>query len=113
MTQGVRPERAQDAPAIRALQEAAFAPSVLEAEILDGLRADGDLVPALSLVAVQDGELAGHVAISRAQVAPPDAAPVEVLALGPIGVLPGRQGRGLGSALMRRRSPRRPSRPGR
>jgi len=101
VTQGVRPERAQDAPAIRALQEAAFAPSVLEAEILDGLRADGDLVPALSLVVVQDGELAGHVAVSRAQVAPPDGAPAEVLALGPIGVLPGRQGRGLGSALMR------------
>ncbi|MEZ0292636.1 MAG: GNAT family N-acetyltransferase [Solirubrobacteraceae bacterium] len=99
MTQGIRPELADDAPAIRALQLAAFAPSRLEADIVDGLRADGDLVR--SLVAVQDGELAGHVAISRAQVAPPDGAPVEVLALGPIGVLPERQGRGLGSALMR------------
>ena len=58
-------------------------------------------MPALSLVALRDGEPAGHVAISRAQVAPPDGPPVEVLALGPIGVLPARQRQGLGSDLMR------------
>ncbi len=101
MTDAIRPERAADAPALRALHLAAFAPSALEAEILDALRADGDLVPALSLVALRDDEPAGHVAISRAQVAPPDGPPVGVLALGPIGVLPALQRQGVGSALMR------------
>jgi putative acetyltransferase len=94
----VRVEEPTDVAAVRALHVAAFAPSRLEAEILDRLRADGDLVAPLSLVAVDaaDGAIAGHVAISRAWVDD-----VEVLALGPIGVLPARQRAGVGSALMR------------
>ena len=95
----IRPERAADHPAIRALHLAAFAPSAAEADILDRLRADGDLVTDLSLVANgADGAVAGHVAISRAWV---DPAGTEVLALGPIGVWPERQRRGTGTALMR------------
>jgi len=92
----IRPEAAPDYDAIRALHVAAFAPSTVEAEILDALRADGDLIPSLSLVALSDGAVEGHVAVSRAWVGA-----VEVLALGPIGVLPERQGAGVGAALMR------------
>ena len=44
-------------------------------------------MPALSLVAVRAGAPAGHVALSRAQVAPADGPPVAVLALGPVGML--------------------------
>jgi len=91
----IRPEAAADHPAVRAIHVAAFAPSTVEAEILDALRADGDLVPSLSLVALHDGAVAGHVAISRAWVGA-----TEVLALGPIGVLPALQRAGLGAALM-------------
>jgi putative acetyltransferase len=99
----VRPERADQRAAIRAVHAAAFAPSTVEAPLLDALRADGDLLPLLSLTAEVDGEPVGHVAISRAWVAPAPSADgaVEVLALGPIGVLPARQGEGVGSALMR------------
>jgi putative acetyltransferase len=61
------------------------------------LRADGDLVAELCLVALRGGEVVGHVAMSRAGL---DAG-VEVLALAPIGVLPAQQGRGVGSALTR------------
>jgi putative acetyltransferase len=93
----IRPEAPADVAAIRALHLAAFAPSRAEADILDALRAAGDLVPELSLVALGDGgSVAGHVAISRAWVG--DA---EVLALGPIGVLPALQRAGIGAALMR------------
>jgi putative acetyltransferase len=105
----LRPERPGDADALRALHLAAFAPSTVEAAILDALRADGDLVGALSLVAERDGAIAGHVAISRAWVdldatagagaSSPRA--VEVLALGPIGVEPALQRGGIGAALMR------------
>jgi putative acetyltransferase len=117
----LRPERPADADALRALHLAAFAPSTVEAAILDALRADGDLVAALSLVAMREGAIAGHVAVSRAWVdieatadddgaAGADAAgtpgassprAVEVLALGPIGVEPALQRGGVGAALMR------------
>ena len=100
----IRPERPGDAAALHALHLAAFAPSTVEAEILDLLRAGGDLVPELSLVAEHNGAITGHVAISRAWVDPDaGAAPVEVevLALGPIGVEPALQRRGIGAALMR------------
>ena len=92
----IRPERADEHAAIRAVHAAAFAPSEIEAPLLDALRSDGDLIPTLSLVAERDGEPVGHVAISRAAVG--DTA---VLALGPIGVLPEHQGTGVGAALMR------------
>ena len=60
------------------MHAAAFAPSEVEAPLLDALRADGDLIAALSLVAERDGAIVGHVAISRAWIGA-----TEVLALGP------------------------------
>jgi putative acetyltransferase len=113
----LRPEAPGDAGALRALHLAAFAPSTAEAAILDALRADGDLVVPLSLVALRDGAIAGHVALSRAWVdrepvpaarpgpggpgPPPGPGAVEVLALGPIAVVPALQRAGIGTALMR------------
>jgi putative acetyltransferase len=89
----LRPEQPGDEAAIRELQRAAFAPSTLEAEIVDRLRADGDLV--LSLVAAEDDAIVGHVALSEARVEQHEA-----LGLGPIGVDPTRQREGIGAALM-------------
>ena len=91
------PERAVDAGAIAAVLNAAFAnggePGA-EAALVDQLRRDGDLD--LSLVAVgDDGGIVGHVALS------PLAAPFPALALAPVAVEPGHQGRGIGSALVR------------
>jgi putative acetyltransferase len=92
----IRKERGEDGGAIRAVHAAAFAPSEIEAALVDDLRAAGDLVPELCFVAVDEGALIGHVAISRATV---DGAPA--LGLGPIGVLPERQRSGVGDGLMR------------
>jgi putative acetyltransferase len=55
-------------------------------------------VPELSLVAEVDGELIGHVLLSYLHVDPGEH---PVLQLGPLAVLPERQRRGIGSALMR------------
>jgi putative acetyltransferase len=93
----VRPERPEEHAAIRAVHAAAFAPSEIEAPLLDALRAGGDIVEPLSLVALLDGVVVGHVAISRATIG----GSTEALALGPIGVLPEHQGKGVGAALMR------------
>ena len=93
----VRPEAAPDHDAIRRVHELAFAPSPGEARLVDELRAAGDLVPELCLVAVEDGEVVGHIAYSRARLESGH----EVLSLAPMGVLPGRQRSGVGSALVR------------
>lgn len=102
----IRRELPSDADAIRAVHLAAFAKpatddapareGTLEADLVDDLRADGDLVGECCLVAEVDGAVAGHVAISRAFVADQ---PV-LVALGPLGVLPEVQRVGIGSALV-------------
>lgn len=103
----IRPEQTADVDAIRAVQAAAFrkpdAPAgdlPMEAALVDELRADPDAwIPELSLVTVDDaGQVIAHVVCSRAWVG---VARRPVLGLGPIGVLPERQGDGLGSALVR------------
>lgn len=92
----IRRERPDDERAIRELQRAAFAdPERDHGRLVDDLRADGDAVPELSLVAELSGAVVGHVVCSLAKV---DDRPC--LALGPIGVLPEHQRRGVGTALM-------------
>jgi putative acetyltransferase len=91
----IRPEEPEDYAAIRALHLAAFAPSEIEAEIVDALRAAGDHVPDLCLVAQRDG-IVGHVMLSKATIGEHPA-----LGLGPIGVDPAFQGQGIGAELMR------------
>jgi putative acetyltransferase len=93
----VRPETGADEAAIRHVHERAFAPSIAEARLVDELRAAGDLVAELCLVAEDDGEVVGHIAYSRARL---DSGH-EVLALAPMAVLPERQRGGIGSALVR------------
>ena len=95
----VRPERPEDVEAIRDVNRAAFLdhPFSRQTEhlIVDALRCAGAL--RLSLVAVSDGRVVGHVAFSPARVG--DSAEGWVL-LGPIAVLPQLQRRGIGSALV-------------
>ena len=104
----IRREQEADADVIRAIHEAAFAkpapagerrePGTVEARLVDELRRDGDLIPECCLVAQADGTttVVGHVAMSRSTI---DGRPGP-LALGPLGVDPGLQRRGIGSALM-------------
>ena len=92
----IRPETRADLAAIRAVVSAAFGQAA-EAELVDGLRADGDLV--LSLVATDGDGLAGHIAFSRLSiegVGPPFAA----VALAPLSVRPDRQRQGIGGSLI-------------
>jgi len=90
----IRRELPSDVPAIDAVHRGAFETS-LEADLVKALRADEGWLPALSLVAEDAGSVVGHVVCTRAHV---DAAPA--LGLGPLGVLPAEQRRGVGAALM-------------
>lgn len=94
----VRPETGDDRAATRRLQLDAFAPSEVEADIADALRAAHAAVSDLCLVATEDdGTIRGHVMLSHATIGQ---ARHPALGLGPIAVDPAHQGRGIGSALM-------------
>jgi len=97
----IRRETPADRAAIHTVHSEAFrreeGVTPIEAPLVDELRAEGDLINPLSLVAVRDGEVVGHVCCSRARVGDDTAAAV---GLGPLGVLPAHQTAGVGSALM-------------
>lgn len=92
----LRAEEPPDVGAVRVVHESAFAPRRDEADLVDALRAAGDLVSELCLVALHAGSIVGHIAFSRAQL---DSGH-PVLALAPVGVLHEHQRQGAGSALV-------------
>jgi predicted N-acetyltransferase YhbS len=97
----IRPERPGDEGAIRALIDAAFAPKTHEARIVDALRGGDRWIAELALVAVDDaGRIVGHCVTSRGYLTAPDGTEGPILALGPIAVVPDRQGEGIGGALI-------------
>lgn len=99
MTVLIRPETPADIPAVHALTEAAFRTAAhsagTEQFIVDALRRAGAL--AVSLVAVADGTVIGHVAVSPVVLSGGEP---DWYGLGPISVLPPRQRTGVGSRLM-------------
>jgi putative acetyltransferase len=88
----VRPEEPGDRDASLEVERLAFG-SDEEVGIVEAVR---DEEGSFALVAEEDGGVVGHVQFSRAWIGE-----TAVLALGPVGVLPARQGRGIGSDLVR------------
>ncbi len=97
----IRADRPEDHAAIQAILGAAFkdpeAPQAVPVEVglVDALRETPEWLPALSMVAEEDGEVVGYVVCTRGWVEDRGA-----LALGPVAVAPAVQRRGAGSALM-------------
>jgi len=100
MTITVRHERPEDIESIARLTEAAFRnephSSHTEQFIVNALRCSGCLT--VSLVAVDGGNIVGHVAASPVTVS---SGASGWFGIGPISVSPDRQRQGIGSALMR------------
>lgn len=96
----IRNEQPQDIEAINRLTEAAFRneeySSHTEHFIVNALRRTGQL--SISLVAAEHDEILGHVAISPVSIS---SGVTGWYGLGPISVRPDRQGKGIGSALMK------------
>lgn len=96
----IRPEQPHDIAAIRQLTADAFAgvehSDQSEPAIIDALRDAGALT--LSLVAVEDRSIIGHVAFSPVTI---DGEDLGWFGLGPVSVEPDSQGRGIGAALIR------------
>ena len=93
----IRDERSADAAAIRAVLEAAF-PQSVEADLVDKLRLA--CAERVSLVAVEDDRVVGHILFTPATIERP-AGPLAGYGLAPMAVLPEFQNRGIGSALVR------------
>jgi putative acetyltransferase len=89
----IREEQHGDLAAIRDVNRRAFGQDQ-EADIVDALRSGGAAL--LSLVAVLDGRVVGHIMYSPASIG----GKVEGAALGPMAVLPECQRQGIGSALV-------------
>lgn len=92
MTVILRDGSPADAAAVGEVVAAAFGRS-LEADLVKRLHDEGDV--AIALVAGDAGRIIGHVLFSRM------AAPFPALGLGPVSVIPERQGEGIGSRLIR------------
>ena len=94
----IRAEQDADAAGVARVIEESFeddAAGILD--VLGRLRATGDLHH--GLVAQDEGEVVGYVALSRAWLDARERL-VDVLVLSPLGVLPARQGSGAGTALL-------------
>jgi putative acetyltransferase len=91
----IREEGAGDVAAVRDLNKRAFGQEQ-EANIVDALRLNGAV--RLSLVAIADEQLVGHIMYSPITIG----GKVTGAALGPMAVLPEYQRRGIGSELVKR-----------
>lgn len=96
----IRPERREDFEQVRRVNVEAFGQEA-EADLVEHLREGGGA--ALSLVAVQDGEVVGHILFSPVAFEPRegggDRLP-RMAGLAPMAVLPGLQRPGIGSGLI-------------
>ena len=93
----VRQEELKDVVAVRYVNERAFGQPD-EADLVDALRARHKVT--LSLVAVKDDQVVGHILFSPVTIESDEVA-FPVLGLAPMAVLPEYQRQGIGSALVR------------
>jgi putative acetyltransferase len=91
----IRAETEEDIPAIRIVNQRAFE-GPAEANLVDSLRATAN--PHISLVAINGGQVVGHIFFSPVTLENSSAA---ILGLAPMAVLPEHQNQGIGSQLVR------------
>ena len=96
----VRREEPSDREAVGEIHRAAFGDQgEWVARLVDGLRAGLTADNGLSLVAIDSGTVVGHVMFTTSLLDAPSRL-VDVQVLSPVGVLPARQRRGIGSLLI-------------
>jgi putative acetyltransferase len=92
----IRPEETEDQALIRHVNTLAFG-RANEADLVDALWCHEALT--ISLVAVKDGHIVGHIAFSPVTITS-ETSTIDALGLGPMAVLPEFQRQGIGSQLV-------------
>ncbi len=92
----IRRERPGETSAVRRVNEQAFGQRA-EADLVDALRQRDEFL--ISLVAIEDEQVVGHILFSPVTVQS-DRASWSAMGLGPMAVLPQHQGKGIGSQLV-------------
>ena len=100
----IRAEVPADYVAVEALTREAFwnnyTPGCDEHYLVHMMRFAPEFLPALALVAEEDGRIVGSIMYSKAAVVDINGTRHEILTFGPLSVLPAYQRRGIGKALM-------------
>lgn len=98
----IRPERPEDKVAIWEINRLAFG-SEAEPTLVDKIRQSAGFIPQLSLVAVRQGRIVGHILFSLIEIRMDDRPDqlMPALSLAPMAVYPDFQNQGIGSALVR------------
>lgn len=99
----IRSEKPEDFAAIYDLVKVAFQTAKVsngrEQDFVNELRAGGNYIPELALVAEEDGKLIGHIMLTRTEIAT-DGGKVGALYVAPLSVVLARRGAGIGAALI-------------
>lgn len=100
----IRQEREGDHKEVFELVKQAFADQEFsdhrEHHLVERLRSTTAFIPELSLVAVCEGRIAGHILLTKVEIVD-DNVVYGSLALAPVSVIPSMQGKGIGSQLIR------------
>lgn len=95
----IRQEIIKDYTAVYNLHVEAFS-GVAEANLVEKLRMDESFIPELSLVAELKHQVIGHVLFTKAHIVNASMEKTDCLALAPLAVNKGNQGKGIGSKLV-------------
>jgi len=95
----IGPEKSEDIASIDEITRLAFEGEE-EAKLIVAIRNSDYFIPKLSLVAVQNNHVVGHILFSPITIESPETS-VDALALAPMAVSPGCQNRGIGTELVR------------
>ncbi|PYI54633.1 GNAT family N-acetyltransferase [Paenibacillus flagellatus] len=95
----IRTETANDHDAVFRLNREAFGGRETESRLVERIRGSAGFIPELSLVAVRNGRVVGHLLLSKAEIVDGERRH-EAVVLAPIAVLPEEQRKGIGRALI-------------
>lgn len=100
----IRKESTDDYQAIRSIIQQAFEDvkqsDHTEQDLVERLRQSDAFIPELSLVAVHEETLVGHILLTKLHIVN-DSQEYDSLALAPVSVLPNHQGKGIGGQLIK------------